>query len=538
METIARSLSGETMNWEIIALNLFIIFGMIWLYWKSDKAFYILSILWIIWGITKYTQNDFWRWVLFKGLPFQIANLLVFTLLEFQNKKVDIQTEYKVKLPHRNGTLVLDNIRRGVSIIGSAGSGKTESVVYGLLKHFQKHCFSGVLHDYKHFELTELAYPLFKDSDIPFHIISFDNIHQRVNPIAPRYLPDEESVNEVSRVLLENLLEQRDSNVLGSSKFFNDAVEGLLGGLMWKLRTEHPKYCTLPHLIAVYQHLKTQELVDWLSANDTSKAMANAFISGQSSERQTAGVLSTLANALKKISTQRIFMALSADEVNLDINHPDHPSVVSIVNNPRYEMAYSPVIATILHTMTKQMAVRERLHSFLLIEEAPTIRLLNMHRIPATLRSYGIATIYVLQDKVQNDLMYGERASRAILSNLSYQFFGKVNDPDTARYYERFFELVKRPTKSVSKGQDPFRSDTRITRGEREVSKVRSDIFFRLRQGEFIAFADGRDRKIRFPFPLAQRELPTPKFPNIGNRFEANYERIHLEARSLFKSSK
>lgn len=77
------------------------------------------------------------------------------------------------------------------------------------------------------------------------------------------------------------------------------------------------------------------------------------------------------------------------------------------------------------------------------MEEAPTLRLLNMHRIPATLRSYNIATIYVMQDKIQNDMMYGEKASRAILSNLSYQFFGKVNDPDTAKYYERFFEIVK-----------------------------------------------------------------------------------------------
>ena len=98
----------------------------------------------------------------------------------------------------------------GASIIGSAGSGKTESVVYGFLKHFRKESFCGIIHDYKDFELTEMAYPLFKDSDIPFKVISFDKIIHRVNPVAPRYLENEESVNEVSRVLIENLLEQRD----------------------------------------------------------------------------------------------------------------------------------------------------------------------------------------------------------------------------------------------------------------------------------------------------------------------------------------
>ncbi|HAS59752.1 MAG TPA: mobilization protein, partial [Algoriphagus sp.] len=212
--------------------------------------------------------------------------------------------------------------------MGSAGSGKTESVVFSFLKHFNKYGFCGVIHDYKHFEITEMAYPLFQNPKVPLHIVSFDDIYERVNPIAPRYMEDEESVNEISRVLLENLLEQKESVASGSSKFFNDAVEGLLGGLIWKLKTAHPDYCTLPHLIATYQYLDTEQLVSFLSSDFTSKAMADAFISGIDSERQTAGVMSTLANALKKISTPRIFMTLSADEIPLDINNPKHPSLI------------------------------------------------------------------------------------------------------------------------------------------------------------------------------------------------------------------
>ena len=175
-------------------------------------------------------------------------------------------------------------------------------------------------------------------------------------------------------------------------------------------------------------------------------------------------------------------MALSADEVPLNINNEENPAVISIVNNPKFETSYSPVIATIIHTITKQMSVRNSRPSFLLMEEAPTIRLLNMHRIPATLRSYDIATIYVMQDKIQNDMMYGDKASKAILSNLSYQFFGKVNDPDTAKYYERFFEIIKDPTKSISRGHN-LDFDTRITTGEKEIPKIRADVFFRLKQG-------------------------------------------------------
>ena len=281
------------------------------------------------------------KFILWTTLPHLLLNTALFVFI-VPNSDKNIPQKYQVKFSLKSGNLTIENVRRGVSIIGAAGSGKTESVVYNFLKHFSKHSFCGVIHDYKSFELTEIAFPLFKKGDVPFFIISFDQIYNRVNPIAPRYLPDEESVNELSRVLLENLLEQKDSLPSGTSKFFNDAVEGLISGLIWKLKTNYPQFCTLPHLIAVYQYLDAESLVAFLRSNTTSKAMAAAFIDGLESERQTAAVKSTLANALKKISTHRIFMALSADEVPLDINNPENPAVVSIVNNPKFETAFSP----------------------------------------------------------------------------------------------------------------------------------------------------------------------------------------------------
>ncbi|MEZ7496976.1 type IV secretion system DNA-binding domain-containing protein [Leeuwenhoekiella aequorea] len=463
-----------------------------------------------------------------------LINIGMYVFLHKTDKPLNGDSKYQVSFATTKGNFKLDNLKRGASIIGSAGSGKTESVVYGFLKHFRKESFCGIIHDYKDFELTEMAYPLFEDSDIPFKVISFDKIIHRVNPIAPRYLENEESVNEVSRVLIENLLEQRESGTTGTTKFFNDAAEGLIGGLIWKLKTTYPQFCTLPHLIAIYQYLDTDSLIQFLETNTTSRAMADAFISGKDSERQTAGVKSTLANALKRISTQRIFMALSADEVPLNINNSENPCVISIVNNPKFETSYSPVIATIIHTITKQMSVRNSEPSFLLMEEAPTIRLLNMHRIPATLRSYNISTIYVMQDKIQNDMMYGDKASKAILSNLSYQFFGKVNDPDTAKYYERFFEIIKDPTKSISRGHN-LDFDTRITTGEKEIPKIRADVFFRLKQGEFITYADGKDKKVQFKLSKINRQLPEEAKQYSSADMNANFERVYEEVRSIFK---
>lgn len=469
---------------------------------------------------------------LYIGCPLLLLNVVLYVFL--QKETINKDNKYQVHFKVKRGNFKIENIKRGASVIGSAGSGKTESVVFNFLTHFSKHCFCGLIHDYKNFEITEMAYPLFEANGIDFKIISFDEIYDRVNPIAPQYLQNEESVNEVARVLMENLLEQKESGSFGASKFFNDAAEGLIGGMIWKLRTSYPKYCTLPHIIAIYQFLDTDSLIAFLSSNTTAKAMADAFISGKDSDRQTAGVKSTLANALKKISTQSIFMVLSADEVPLNISTQKKPTVVSVVNNPKYETAFSPVISTIIHTITKQMSIRSGKSSFLLMEEAPTIRLLNMHRIPATLRSYDIATVYVMQDKIQNDMMYGDKASKAILSNLSYQFFGKVNDPDTAKYYERFFEIVKNETTSVNRGYN-LNFDTRITTGEREVAKIRADVFFRLKQGEFVTFADGKDKKVQFKLPKIDKRLPNKRNSYTTEDLQKNFERIYLDVKNLFK---
>lgn len=350
------------------------------------------------------------QWVVFLNgsltlwLPLFFVHTVIFGLVDYYKDSDKPSKVFVVKLKVRGRALVLGNIRRGISVMASAGSGKTESIIYGLLQHFRKERFSGVIHDYKDFEITEMAYPLWKDKKVPFRIVSFGPIYHRVNPIAPKYLPDEESVHEVSRVLLENLMEHRESDGNNTSRFFKDAAEGLVSGLIWRLKTDYPQYCTLPHLMALYQQLSMKSLIKFLRGNVTSRAMADAFISGMGSDRQTAGVLSTLANGFKKISTRKIFMVLSKDEIPLDINNTNNPSVIALVNNPQKDASLSPVIATIIHTISKQMSQRNRKPSFMLLEEASTLRLLNMHRIPATLRSYDIVSVYVLQDKIQNDI--------------------------------------------------------------------------------------------------------------------------------------
>jgi hypothetical protein len=59
-------------------------------------------------------------------------------------------------------------------------------------------------------------------------------------------------------------------------------------------------------------------------------------------------------------------------------------------------------------------------------------------------------------------------------------------------------------------------------------------VFFRLKQGEFITFADGRDQKVQFKLRAIQKEIPKPMYYYTDEDIEMNFLRIHREAQSLF----
>jgi len=77
--------------------------------------------------------------------------------------------------------------------------------------------------------------------------------------------------------------------------------------------------------------------------------------------------------------------------------------------------------------------------------------------------------------------------------------------------------------------------DTRITTGEREIPKIRADVFFRLKQGEFITFADGEDKKVQFKLAKIEKWLPVRRQAFSDADLEANFERIYSEVQGIFK---
>ncbi len=92
-------------------------------------------------------------------------------------------------------------------------------------------------------------------------------------------------------------------------------------------------------------------------------------------EKQLSGVFSSLQLPLNKIYTPEVFWVLSGtigspDSVDLDVNHPSHPTLLTIGNNPQLTGSFSPIIALIATVCMKHMNQQGKHPSIFMLDEA------------------------------------------------------------------------------------------------------------------------------------------------------------------------
>lgn len=137
----------ETLNWlecvvglvlgggiSVVA-NRYLKYGFV--YVVAGLVVLILSIGWTLgWDVLLEQSMVLW-------LPMLFLHTISYGLVDYYKDAKKSSKVFEVKLKVKGRPLVLGNIRRGVSVMASAGSGKTESVIYGFLDHFKKEEFSG-----------------------------------------------------------------------------------------------------------------------------------------------------------------------------------------------------------------------------------------------------------------------------------------------------------------------------------------------------------------------------------------------------------
>ena len=172
---------------------------------------------------------------------------------------------WDVEIETTKGIKLIKNLRRGVLILGSAGSGKTESPIFSIMKHLAKANYGGIIYDYKDGELSEMAKPLFGER-LKIIAIHKPYLGSRINPLSAKYISDEKDINEIVNVLIDNL------GAGGKPDFFTENASALLSAVILKFHLYHREYCTLPHIISFILAGDYEEKTDSKHLGDQAEA--------------------------------------------------------------------------------------------------------------------------------------------------------------------------------------------------------------------------------------------------------------------------
>lgn len=459
-----------------------------------------------------------------------IAMFVIRAVASSEPKSTNI---FDVSIPYNGNKRLTVNIKRGVSVQGAAGSGKTASIAGHILKCMGERNVPALIYDYKNFELVEVVQWFYRESTIPIHAFAPHNPDKSIflNPIDPSILKNDEDVSLMCKCIVQNIIAK--DNKAGDN-FFVQAAEGAIIGAIYVLRDKYPQYCSFPYLAGIFLTKEAEELVEFIEQSPSASIHARAFLDGKDSEKQMAGVKASLSNAFRVFAVPNIFYCMQKNTIGLNINNKDNLSVLCLVNIPKYDEIYSPILSIVTQAVISSMSERNQEPSYILLDEAPTLRINRIGKVPATMRSFDIATIYMLQDKVQAQVQMGLDKMKEVMANLSTLFFGKTNDPDTAKFFESYFETIKIKTKSTSKKAGWGGADRRISEAEKDEKKHKSFEMFKRSAGEFFVFnekGENYDARIKLP------ELNPMEYKNINittNReIQSFFELVIKQAKDL-----
>lgn len=442
----------------------------------------------------------------------------ILTLLFPRNKKPKREMgPYDLSFKTNKGDLVL-NPFAGVCILGVPKAGKTASIVKPTIEQLAQKGYCGAIYDYKKWDLTAVAYSHYQNHPtVDFKMVSpFDlNYSHRVNPISPRIIQHPAYAVEAAFVFLANMMGATKSQNSSGDRYWVESASGVLAGVIWRLRCDYPDYCDLPHAISIVINKPVNELTDFLQKNDQSVFLAASYFKSLVSEKQVAGILGTLASSLSKVALPEIFYLLSGDEVDLELNNPEHPTLLTLSTIQTLDKTYAPALALIISMSLKLMNQEGRHHSAIVLDEAPTLVIPEFDKIPATARSNKIATFFIAQDMVQGEDGYGRIGRDKILATLSTHLYGKVTDPSTAERYSKMFGTIDKYYTSKSRKAGAW-SNSGYTDSLREIRKYKPERFHQLDTGEFIGvIADGNMKEFNARFKCYQESLT--QLPLIRN---------------------
>ena len=146
-------------------------------------------------------------------------------------------------------SIVLHNPFQGIYIEGSAGSGKSKSIIEPIISQAVAQGYAGFLYDFKGNPptLSSCMYGAIAKSKVrtQFAHINLGSpvISHRCNPLSPNYFPHKYYAHEYASVILKNLNKEWARKI----DFWAENAIAYLAAILWYLRKHHPQLCSLPH---------------------------------------------------------------------------------------------------------------------------------------------------------------------------------------------------------------------------------------------------------------------------------------------------
>jgi hypothetical protein len=349
---------------------------------------------------------------------------------------------------------------RGIMVLGTPGSGKSESVIVPFIKQFLGKGYAMLVYDFKYPTLARIAWHHYRMHHGPggslaghkFHIINLDDISysHRINPLHARYIRSLADAGETAEAIVTALKKGEKGGGGGSDQFFTQSAINFLSSAIYFLaRHEQGKYSTLPHLLAFiaqpYEKI-FKCLFSMIELHSLLSPFYSAFQKGAFD--QLEGQIGTLRINISRLATKETFWVFTGDDFDLKISNP--PSVLVLANSPNSQNVNSAFFSAILLRIIRLVNEPGNHPCALVVDELPTLYLHKLDNLIATARSNKVAVVLGLQEVTQLQQLQGKETAATITSIMGSILSGAVRSKETLDWLERMFGKVKQVSQGVS----------------------------------------------------------------------------------------
>lgn len=360
------------------------------------------------------------------------------------------------KIPKRDELLIIpentiiDN--RNVFVVGSAGSGKGQSVVINNIINNEKETM--IVTDPKG-ELYRFTADIKRDQGYKVYSIDFINFKDGgFNPLD--YVFDDQDAQQVAKTIAKN------SGKDLKEDFFHVEGQRLLTALITYCKYEYGDEANIPeHVLDMFNKINKDEyylptLLEEMDKNHPAYRMLQSVTVAQSKTK--ASIFASFTQQVGIFTIGKV--ANMTKKSTFNFREFQEQKSILYVKIPMEDNPFLPLTATFFDLMIKEFYKYAdqnnsilKIPSIYILDEFANIGKIEKYpKVLATCRGLGMSMMTIIQDLGQLESLYGKEAARTIISNHDTQIFLRTKDIETAKYFSQLSgeTTARMNTKSTS----------------------------------------------------------------------------------------